>query len=291
MAGTEDKTTPRRARLLAVLVAVAVATAACGGAVDSMDAGNPTQPTPSDGQTPTPTVVAFPDSPLPPQRPAEFAASFGQDAGMAPWAERIDIGIDSTYEVWMNGPTLQVHFQPTDARLDALYDEVRLGRFDLYEVIPFDDDEMIYDAEGVGWSISVDGYRHNLSTSGQSLDRPDTGHAPLAALSSFVDTDSVPDAASTVTIVVDETIDAWFVFDLGDADFAMGEERWASEVEFSWNGPTRDVPVTVWFTRPDNASGNPDTNAAPPVDLVATFEPGGRVEFVVDPSAGTATVR
>lgn len=205
---------------------------------------------------------------------------------MAPWAQEITVGGDrAVYEVWMNRITYVFDHQPTAERLDLLYDELRLGRFGDYDVIPFDEDEQPLDEGGRAWSASFGEFHHRFGDRNGTIDSPDTGFSPLVMLQAFVDQDQVPEATDRLTLVFESQSSPpdglRITFDLGEAAFAMGEERWADEFVISWSGGPREVPVTV--------HAGPLGGRELVSEAVVEFVAGGRVRVVVDPD-GQATV-
>ena len=46
-----------------------------------------------------------------------------------------------------------VTYRPDPARVDALYHVLRDGLFEHYEVVPFEEGEMIYDAAGIRYRM------------------------------------------------------------------------------------------------------------------------------------------
>ena len=163
-----------------------------------------------------------------------------------------------------------------------LYAELRAGRFDLYEVIPFGDDEMIYDAGSTSWRVRAGDFSHGVGASGEEIVGPTTGHRPLGAISGFSDTDAVPDAVFTATILVDDAAaQRWgtdLVFDLGTADFAMGDDRWTQELVVFFSEASIEVPVTIRL----NADGDDPTEST----TVVTLTDGGTLRIEGDDDGG-----
>ncbi len=271
-----------------LLVAAVAILAACGSeAVDVVGEAPPTTAVPTDEPTPTepaPTPTLG-ESPLPVDRPADFEASFSQDAGMAPWAEDITVTASTAvYEVWMEGVEYSFLHTPAPERIDALYNELRAGRFDLYEVIPFGDDEMIYDAESTSWRVRAGDFSHRVGASGEDIVGPSNGRRPLGALSGFSDLDAVPGATFTATILVDDGVaQRWgtdLFFDLGSADFAMGEDRWTQELVVSFSESPVEVPVIIRL--------NADSDEPVETTMVVTFVDGGTIRVGTDARGGVS---
>ncbi|MEM7091396.1 MAG: hypothetical protein AAF567_00225 [Actinomycetota bacterium] len=291
-------------RWATALIAVALLAVACSSSPDVVIDGagelggtpaasavpevtaTPTPEPPAPEATEPPTVDS---SPWPAARPGEFAFEFGQDGGSAPWSE--DIGVEGdrgTYVLWFEGIEYVLDYTPSAERLDGLYREVAQGRFDLYEVVPFADDEIIYDAEGESWVASVDGFRHRIGINGESIDRPDASGSPLSAMSSFNDRSRVPDATVALQIVLDdstEDVDLWGLelhVALGGADLAVGDDRWTHDLMLWVTEPIESAAVRLLrrygqdetvYHEGTVSFGNADTlliSAAPDGDLSVT---------------------
>jgi hypothetical protein len=217
------------------------------------------------------------DSPFPEQRPDDLRLTFSQDGGMLPWSESIEVAGDgSVYEVWMDGVAVVFEYQPPSERLDGLWDEVRLGRFDLFEEV---DEGEVMDAGLTSHWVRFGGFQHSLSWQVEGPSGPSTDHDPLGAMSGFADLESVPEASSRMVIEVgDGLYERWgtdLIFDLGDADFALGAERMSPVLEVAWSGEARDVRLVA-------------TIDEQPTEHVVRFEPGGLL--VLDADASGALV-
>ena len=270
---------------LVALVALCLAAvmAACGSEAITVAGDGPT-PTAAEVATPTPEPTPdLGESPMPPERPDDFGARFSQDGRMAPWAEEVSVdGAAATYELWIEGVEWRFHHTPDPQRLDALYAEVRDGRFDLYEVIPFGDDEMIYDAESTSWRVEAGDFSHRLSASGEEIRGPSTGLRPLGAISGFSDLDVATIAVHTATIVVEDAVaQRWGTdlhFDFGSADFAMGDDRWTQELVVAFSQSPLEVPVVIRL--------NADSDEPVETTAVVTFVDGGTVTVGPDGEGG-----
>jgi len=223
----------------------------------------------------------------PSERPADFAATFNQDGGMAPWSEQISVAGDAAeYEVWMNDITYSFGYAPGADRLDELYRTFRDGRFETYRIVPFAEGDQIYDAESTSWRASFQDFSHRVSTSGEDIESDNSGSSPLTFLTRFVDSDQVPAASNPLTVTFDSgsiqppgrlTVH----FDLGEATFAMGDERWAQEFMIYWSGEPQEVPVTV--------TEGLDADETILVQTTVPFEPGGQVLIALG-ATGQVTV-
>ncbi len=182
------------------------------------------------------------------QMPSDFEASFSQDGGMAPWSESVTIGADEArYEVWMEEVEVIVMFTPPAERIEALYTEIRLSRFDTYET--YDLDEVEYDGGSESWRVEAGGETYRVARSGgQNYRAPDTEYAPLSSMSTFVDMD-VSTAATTGTIVFDPALrdlsGTEVTIDLRGQDFAIGDDRWNDVLEIAWSS---DEPFVAAVT-------------------------------------------
>lgn len=280
--------------IIGVALALSLVAGACG-ADGAVTAGRPspsatpgtvapTVPAPTPTPNPASEAVDLPEPVLPAVRPADFVATYAEDGGMAPWYERTEVRNDgATYLVWMDGLELRFEHTPAARRIDELYEELRLGRFELYEVIPFGEDEMIYDHETTSWRVRAGDYDHRLSAAGEDIVSPSTGHFPLRALSRFVDDTWVPSGGDRATIRAGDG-DFWDVsvtFELGDADFAMGDERWADEIGFAWVGGPIEVAVTV--------TTGEDTDTPTTASFTVVLERGAVIDLTRD-AEGNVTV-
>lgn len=210
------------------------------------------------GQEATTTSSARSEA-MPDQRPADFRAVYGEDGGMAPWSERLEIDGDAaSYELWMSDVTYVFDYSPGAPKLDALYDELRLGRFGEYEVIPYEEGEEVYDAGTNTYSVSAGEFSHRLSWSDETLRTPDTDFRPLTALSEFVSLSSTNQATDVLTINYDPAITDLYLenlqvqIDLTGSLFAIGEERWAETFPVNWSGGRRAINVVVLTGSPDD---------------------------------------
>ena len=194
---------------------------------------------------------AAPVSSLPESMPPDFEATFSQDAGMAPWFEDIELtATDGRYELWMEDVQVNVLFTPDPARIEALYAEIRNGRFDAY--VTRDTDELVYDGESEFWTVEAGGERHRVSYSGgQVYEAPDTEFAPLARISNFVDLDLIVDHAALTIAFEPSLAEAWdteVTIDLRGYDFGIGDDRWNDELQIGVS-PSGPMAIPVEATR------------------------------------------
>ncbi|MCP5034208.1 MAG: hypothetical protein GY939_20605 [Actinomycetia bacterium] len=250
----------RRRGLLQLAMVVALVLSGCGDEAN----GSPESPERVD-----PGVPAMPEI-----MPADFTAQFSQDAGMAPWSEGVTIRADSaTYTMSIDGLTLAFDYTPAPERIGALYVDLREGLFEQYEVVPFEEGEVIFDAESSYYRVEAGDVDHSIIVAGQDLNSPDTGRHPLRSLRLFHEIDSAPAADNTMFIELDGS-SMWSAitirFDLTGTEFAVGDERFIDGLDIAWSGDRLDVPVNV--TAETDEAGEESEHVA---DLVVSFEPGG----------------
>jgi hypothetical protein len=152
--------------------------------------------------------------------------------------------------VFIEGTRIGIQWVPSDERLEGLYNEIVDGRFDLYEFEPFENDEMIFDAEGESYSVTAGGERHRLSASGETLLRPDVEGSPLSAISNFAPIEEQAFAHSAEIVIAPELLSNWhyeYWFDCGDAKVAIGPERNTDRLTVHFDGPLNDVTVAYGF--------------------------------------------
>ncbi len=205
---------------------------------------------------------------------------------MLPWMETMTVTpSEGRYAVRSDGLGVDVLYTPASARVEDLYREVSLGRFDLYEVVPFGDDEMIHDAETISYRVRAGAVSHRLGTSGEDISGVDTGHDPLGAVESFLSPREVPEAESQVYVVMESSPSTYgkgIVIDLGGSDVAIGPESSTAGFDLHWSGPDRTVTVQI---RDQDQSGEPVVVGTLSLDLRS----GGRITVSADDS-GQLTV-
>ncbi len=197
-------------------------------------------------------------SALPPTLPDNFEAVYSEDGGMLPWSRTTTVTRGAArHEIDIFGDLFRFDFTPEDARVAGLYDELVEGKFDLYEVIPWEEGDEIFDAEGQSWRITAGDVSHRLGTSGEEIDGPDTDRTPLSALRLFADVGSVPTLTESVSIVRDPSVDELVsvgtyeievIVDLRGGDAGFDGDLFDEPLLISWAGGPRQVEVsTSWI--------------------------------------------
>ncbi|HEC11254.1 MAG TPA: hypothetical protein ENI86_17080 [Acidimicrobiales bacterium] len=225
------------------------------------------------------------DSPWPAETPPDLEVVFSTDGGMVPWSESLTVTpSEARYEVRSDGLSVEVVYTPDPARVNDLYEEVSLGRFDLFEVVPFENDEIIYDAESVSYRVTAGTVRHRLGTSGEEIAGVETDHHPLAAIEGFRLPENVPEAQGVVLVVFDRSVDLYgrnVVMDLRGADVAIGPDSSPEGFELHWSGGDRAMPVEI---RVEGEDGELTAVGSLLVDLRS----GGEILISVDESGEVA---